>query len=396
MRVTPKTLMNDLAPDRFLTDYWQKQPLFLPSAIDADLPELGADELAWLATLEDVESRLVFTQRDHGKVTYRVEHGPFSDADLTALPANDWTLLVQDVEKHLPDFRDYFRLVPFIPAWRIDDLMVSVAAPGGSVGPHKDNYDVFLCQGEGSRNWLVSNDRNVPDNASVDSLALLEPFEPTEERVCHSGDLLYVPPGVPHWGVANDLCTTYSIGMRAPSKVELAAAYARIYAQDNAATTDAEDEASSIFYADPDLHVSESLGGQIAIDSVRRLREQQLLDESLSDEAMLTILGSVATDPNAWLDPESASPREIEAALRGRHALQVHGMALVAWCETNQFRLVFVNGSVRQIPPACIGLVREICATRAVMPDTVQALGAIPDGQEFITWLLNQGILDTG
>ena len=120
------------------------------------MPVLEPDELAWLATLPDVESRLVFTEGTRANARYRVEHGPFEEQRLSELPQSNWTLLVQDVEKHLPDFRQWFECVTFVPDWRIDDLMISFAAPGGSVGPHQDNYDVFLCQGMGRREWRLA------------------------------------------------------------------------------------------------------------------------------------------------------------------------------------------------------------------------------------------------
>ena len=388
-------MLKNVSPGQFLADYWQKRPLFLPSAVGIELPTLDADELAWLATQEDVESRLVFTERTNDKVSYRVEHGPFSDADLNALPAEDWTLLVQDVEKHLPDFREYFGLIPFVPSWRIDDLMVSFAAPGGSVGPHKDNYDVFLCQGEGSRNWRVSENREAPNDASSDSLSLLEPFKPTEERLCHSGDVLYIPPGVPHWGIAKNFCTTYSIGMRAPTKIELDAGYARIYLPDTETSSKDASDKPAVFYSDPDLQLLEANDGLIGPDAVRRIREQHLLDESLDDLRIVTVLGSVVTDPKAWLDPDAATEADVEDVLAGRRALQVHGMALVAWAEIGEQRIMFVNGHARKIPQSAAALIRTLCVERVLMPDAVHALAALPGGREFLTWVLEQGILDT-
>ena len=139
----------------------------------APLPSLAPEELAWLATLDDVESRLVFTEQREGSTCYRVEHGPFEESMLSNLPQKDWTLLVQDVEKHLPDFRQWLTLVQFVPEWRIDDLMISFAAPGGSVGPHKDNYDVFLCQASGQREWRLASSGDTVPPANSEHLALL-------------------------------------------------------------------------------------------------------------------------------------------------------------------------------------------------------------------------------
>ena len=179
-------------------------------------PTVTRNELAWLATLDDVESRIVFTDRDGKTVRYRMQNGPFESELLQALPARDWTLLVHDVDKHLPATRKLFQLVPFIPDWRIDDLMISFAAPGGGVGPHRDNYDVFLCQGIGERDWRFTTENIAIDASASDDLHLLRPFEGGERHLCRRGDVLYLPPEIAHWGTAQRACITYSIGMRAP------------------------------------------------------------------------------------------------------------------------------------------------------------------------------------
>ena len=162
--------------DDFLARYWQKAPLFIPGALDRLRPRVTRNELGWLATLDDVESRIVFAECSGTRTRYKAETGPFDPEYLAALPERGWTLLVHDVEKHLPVMRRLLAHVPFIPDWRIDDLMVSFAAPGGGVGPHTDNYDVFLCQGIGVREWRVTREQ-VPDDARAsDELALKIPF----------------------------------------------------------------------------------------------------------------------------------------------------------------------------------------------------------------------------
>jgi 50S ribosomal protein L16 3-hydroxylase len=224
-------------------------------------PDLDPDELAWLATQPDVESRLVFTDRHNEQVRYHVRHGPFDDGELMDLPDRDWTLLVQDVDKHLPDFREFFRRCEFIPDWRVDDLMVSFAAPGGSVGPHKDNYDVFLVQGIGCREWRVAVEEDVVADERNVELSLLHAFIGDGKYVSSKTDVLYLPPGVPHWGIAKDRCMTYSIGMRAPELAEFIIAANRLYPgrlAGNAAKTKPR-----VFYEDTDLDVAESGPGPI-------------------------------------------------------------------------------------------------------------------------------------
>ena len=196
----------------------------MPDALRRVSPAVTRNELGWLATLDDVESRLVFVDRDGTRTRYRAETGPFTVEYLQELPKRDWTLLVHDVEKHLPAMRALFEYVPFIPDWRIDDLMVSFAAPGGGVGPHKDNYDVFLCQGIGVRNWQFTCNAVEGDSDASDDLALLAEFEGDENRDLTNGDILYLPPGVAHWGTAKRACITYSIGMRAPQASDISSA----------------------------------------------------------------------------------------------------------------------------------------------------------------------------
>jgi len=154
-------------------------------------------ELAALAMRDDVESRVVERRRGRWVTT----HGPFSRR--VSLEARNWTLLVSGVNLHLPAADELLRRFSFIPQARLDDVMVSYAAPGGGVGPHVDSYDVFLLQGPGRRRWKVAD----------------------ETYVCHPGDLLYLPPGLEHDGVALEACITYSIGFRAPRGAELGAAF---------------------------------------------------------------------------------------------------------------------------------------------------------------------------
>lgn len=202
----------------FLSSYWQKKPLLIRQAFAGFEPELDAGDIAGLACEELVESRLVsgsFPAHD-----WALKYGPFPESLFAELPEKNWTLLVQDVEKHYPPLLKLIQRFAFIPRWRIDDLMASVAAPGGSVGPHVDQYDVFLLQAQGRRRWQISSTFNVtllPDC----ELNVLNSFEPEQEWVVEPGDMLYLPPGVAHHGVALDACMTWSIGMRAPSAADL-------------------------------------------------------------------------------------------------------------------------------------------------------------------------------
>ncbi|NND90936.1 MAG: cupin domain-containing protein [Granulosicoccus sp.] len=200
----------------FLARYWQKQPLLIRQALPDFQTPLPAEELAGLSVEPDTTPRLI-TRDEAG--AYHLEHGPFTEERFATLTGNDWSLLVTDVEKHLPELAAYLRPFSFVPTWRMDDLMISYAPVGASVGAHVDEYDVFLLQASGSRQWSINSREAAHDTYMTNSeLKLLSSFEAKESWNLHPGDLLYLPPGVPHHGVASaEPCTTWSIGCRAPA-----------------------------------------------------------------------------------------------------------------------------------------------------------------------------------
>ncbi|RZA33547.1 MAG: cupin domain-containing protein [Lysobacteraceae bacterium] len=208
----------------FLRDYWQKKPLLIRQAFPDFIAPLQPEDLAGLACEEAALSRLVMHDRANDRWTLR--SGPFREDEFPGLPDHDWTLLVQDVDKWDVDVRELLKAFDFLPRWRVDDIMVSFAATGGSVGAHVDQYDVFLLQAQGERRWQIDAGPNPPIGFRDDAeLKLLRQFAPTHEWILQPGDMLYLPPGVPHHGVAVNPCLTFSVGMRAPSSAELISDY---------------------------------------------------------------------------------------------------------------------------------------------------------------------------
>jgi 50S ribosomal protein L16 3-hydroxylase len=191
-------LLGGLTPREFLRRYWQKRPLFVRDALPQFQGVVDARTLSGLAARDDVESRIV-ERRGKRRET---AHGPFSVARSISLKPNS-TILVNGVNHHVPAADELLQRFAFVPQARLDDVMVSYATPGGGVGPHVDRYDVFLLQGPGRRLWRIESKRYL----------------------ANPGDLLYVPPGVRHDGVALERCFTYSIGFRAPRGAELGAAF---------------------------------------------------------------------------------------------------------------------------------------------------------------------------
>jgi len=186
---------------------------------------VSPEELAGLACEEDVHSRLVI-EKD-GETPWQLRYGPFSEDDFLSLPRSHYSLLVSECEKLIPEFADLAGQFHFIPSWRIDDLMVSYAPAGGSVGPHTDEYDVFLLQILGQRKWQYTNSR-VDNPLLIPNLdlAIMQDFNADQEAILWPGDILYLPPGVAHHGVALEPGMTCSIGFRAPTASETLESFA--------------------------------------------------------------------------------------------------------------------------------------------------------------------------
>jgi 50S ribosomal protein L16 3-hydroxylase len=319
----------------FLRDYWQKKPLLIRQAFPAFEPELDSNDIAGLACDELAEARLI--SGSYPEHDWKLEYGPFDEGRLRRLPDSRWTLLVQDVEKHYPPLRALVDAFDFLPRWRVDDLMVSVAAPGGSVGPHDDQYDVFLLQAEGHRSWEISENRDY-DLLSGTDLNVFETFEPEQEWTLEPGDMLYLPPGVAHHGVALDRCMTWSIGMRAPSTADVLQAWGEWLA-----THRAEGDR----YTDPDLAPG---AGGAELDSESIGRFARLAAAGTGSSADFTrFLGSflsryrLAHEP---LGPEEAvSEKHLAAALSDGAVLRQNPWTRLLWVAVDGGAMLFAAGS---------------------------------------------------
>lgn len=277
-------VLGHLTVEEFLRDYWHKKPVLIRNAWPDFVPLLSSQELAGLSLEEEIESRIVEENGKDGP--WSIRKGPFTEDDYQSLPENKWTLLIQAVDHWIPEAADLLEHFRFIPSWRIDDLMISYAVDGGSVGPHFDQYDVFLLQAEGQREWRVGQmcDDTTPIMKGP-KIRILENFEESEHWVLNPGDMLYLPPALAHYGIARGECMTYSIGFRAPSEAELAQS-----ALDEIIASSRDDQR----YADPDLQPQDE-PGRIGSDATGRLKK--LLINAFSDEERLQlILGKLMTE----------------------------------------------------------------------------------------------------
>jgi len=278
---------------RFLAQHWQKKPLLVRAALPGFSGVLTPAQLLKLACREDARSRLVIRSARR----WDAYQGPFQRGFFRRLPARGWSVLVHEVDHFLPEARALLERFSFIPYARLDDLMVSYALPGGGVGPHCDSYDVFLLQGRGRRRWRVSHQRDTALVAGA-PLKLLRDFRPQQEWVLEPGDMLYLPPGWAHDGVALDPCMTYSIGFRAPAWQELAIHFLRFL----------EDRVElEGLYQDPGLRPQES-PARIARSMVREVADR-MGDIRWSASDVARFLGQYLTEPKAHVFFAPPRPR---------------------------------------------------------------------------------------
>jgi 50S ribosomal protein L16 3-hydroxylase len=308
------SLLGGLTPGKFLARHWQKRPLFVRGALPGFAGPVSARDLLGLARRDDVESRIV----ERRGAQWDTTHGPFHR--IATKPAN-WTLLVSGVNLHVAAADALLRRFSFLPQARLDDVMVSYATPGGGVGPHVDSYDVFLLQGAGRRRWRISR----------------------RTWIAGPGDLIYLPPGVRHDGIALEPCFTYSIGFRAPRGAELAAAF--LDWLHSRGLPDAR-------YRDPQLAPSDR-GGRIppgllefAIHTLSKVR--------WSRANVATFLGEYLTQPKPHVVFRPSRSRGARVRLDAKTQLLYSGARF------------FMNGDSLRVPTRARAALRELADRRAI------------------------------
>jgi 50S ribosomal protein L16 3-hydroxylase len=326
--------LGQLSPEQFLREYWQKKPCLIRQAIPGFEPLIDGDDLAGLACEEMAESRIITGTLE--KADWNVRNGPFNDEDFSSLGEQNWTLLVQDVEKHYAPLQALIQQFNFIPNWRLDDLMVSFAATGGSVGPHVDQYDVFLLQASGSRRWQIgeSFDAALLEDCQLN---VLKQFVPEQEWMLEAGDMLYLPPNVAHHGVALEAGMTWSIGSRAPSGADLLQGFGEWLAF-------SDDEGRR--YSDPDLDIA-GRAGEINSQALLRLRETMLNcveDSENLNEYFATFLSRfrLAHDPQP--PPAQVSSEGVHKAIKEGASLMKNPWTRLTWVENNAGARLFAAG----------------------------------------------------
>ncbi|MEO8060393.1 MAG: cupin domain-containing protein [Burkholderiales bacterium] len=314
-------LLGGLSPLNFMRRHWQKKPLLIRQAVPGGVNLLSRAKLFELAARDDVESRLIV----HDDSAWSLRHGPLKRSAFPSLKRPRWTVLVQGLDLHVNAAHELLQRFRFVPDARLDDLMLSYASDGGGVGPHVDSYDVFLLQVQGRRRWRIGRVKDktlVPDVP----LKILAHFEPEQEWLLEAGDMLYLPPGWAHDGVAEGECLTASIGFRAPGRADIGREILQRLLDD------AEPVSADTLYRDPEQAATRApacIPGELrafAVDAMRR---------ALADDRELDCtLGEILSEPKpgVWFDAPT------ESSLVGKVTLDRRTRMLY------DARHVFING----------------------------------------------------
>jgi 50S ribosomal protein L16 3-hydroxylase len=390
----PSSLLGDLSPDTFLSEYWQKKPLLVRDALPEFRSPLEPEELAGLALEPNIESRIILEHqaRENGSPDgepWELREGPFDQDAFLDLPETHWTLLVQEVDRLVPEVGDLLEHFRFLPDWRIDDVMISYAPEGGNVGPHIDNYDVFLLQGLGHRDWQYGT-APVENESIVEGLDLriLDTFEPDEQHVLGPGDMLYLPPRVAHHGVATDDCMTYSIGFRAPSHRELVGdflQYAIEHIDPNARYSDPEREPASA-------------PGEISDEDLARIRSV-LRDVVADDAAIDRWFGRFITEPqrNRMAVPreEPLSAQEVTDQIRTGTDLRRTPAARIAFTRRGDgAATLFANGEARPLDAPLLPAAEAVAGRERVPADDLTPHLNTDGVGDLLADLVNEGLLE--
>ncbi len=383
----PISILGSISREEFLRDYWQKKPLLIRQALPDFTPPLDVNELAGLALEETVESRLVMEQGPESP--WQLFNGPFEEKFLQNLPEKDWTLLVQAVDHLLPEVGELLEAFDFLPSWRVDDIMISFAPEGGSVGPHFDYYDVFLLQASGKRRWQLGQhcDESSPLRADT-KLKILTEFtaNPEQDWVLEAGDLLYLPPQLAHWGTSlSQDCTTWSVGFRALSAEEILCGVADFIG---------ETLADDLRYTDADLTLPEH---PAAIDDAAMQRVKKLLNSVIDNPAALSEWFGRAMTQTKY--PDQLLPQEDPWTTATLHELMEENDPLLVVAEGSRlaFRTseegnwLFADGEALQFATELTPWIADLCATVNLESDFIKHTLKLPEASELLVKLINQG-----
>ena len=374
--------LGELSPEDFLRDYWQKKPLVIRQAFPDFESPISAEELAGLACEEDVNSRIVM---EHGEAhPWQAIYGPMDDEVFARMPDTHWTLLVNDVEKHLPELAWIVDAFRFIPEWYLDDLMISYAPEGGSVGPHMDLYDVFILQAQGHRRWQINTQPVSENNQVADTnLRIQKDFTAEQEWLMEAGDMIYIPPGVSHYGVATDDCLSFSIGFKASSHADLVNDFIGFITRELSPKL-------TFQYNNLDLQQNSAEITDTALDNVREIFSHYLKPDS---PELRRWFGRYSSDNRTDLqqphDDAIDNIEQLEQYVEEGEQLSRHPASRFAFSQNNSAAMLFIDGEDYDVS---LQFATQLCQQRKL--DLSALLNVCSsEEQKLLVELYNQGKL---
>ena len=356
----PLDVLGGITAEQFLAEYWQKKPLLVRNALPEIAGLLEPHDVMELALDENVTARLI-KQKDKDPNQWSVKSSPLIKADFQKMPKL-WTLLVQAVDHYSFDLAELWKKFPFIPLWRRDDIMVSYAPKGGSVGKHFDFYDVFLVQGYGHRRWQLGQMCDADtDFVAGQPLKLLPDMDVNFDEVLAPGDLLYVPPGLSHYGVAEDDCLTFSFGFRMPNVAEMMDRVSDKFADDQLLKNPLKDI----------LRDKISPIGQITQNELEYLKTEllaQLQNPAVLEDALMSLM-SEAKYPENIPEAEAIGTGDLEEALDQGYSLMLEPASRLLYTEAEGELLFWANGEGICISEVFAPILKQLADGGSVLLD---------------------------
>ncbi len=381
MTAIPLCLPDDITAEQFLKEYWQKKPLLINQGLPQLIGMFEPDDMLGLALEEDASARLLTqaaTKKDN-EPQWQLKKSPLTEADFANLPAQ-WTVLVQNLEQWSPELGQLWQAFDFIPQWQRDDIMVSYAPKGGSVGKHYDDYDVFLAQGYGSRRWQLGMFCDETTEFVAD-----EPIRIFDDmgtiifdEILEAGDVLYVPPKLAHFGVATDDCLTFSFGCRRPNLMQIIDSLADV------ATN------NSGLFVPMLLPQTLQSSGELHLDSIEAIKKQllQMLESKRGDDIIRQAVSEVVSKRqyDALVPEETISTDELMQALSEGAVLQADYSNRLLYTQTNDDIILYANGQrLDGLDEAATALLMRLADGESLKLDDVVDI----DPYEVMEWLEN-------
>lgn len=377
------SVLGDISTEQFLAEYWQKKPLVIRGAFPNFEMPFTAEELAGLTCDTDAPSRMII---EHGLAPdnkpWQVKLSPFEDKDFTTLPDTHCTFLVNDLERYIPELGNLIEPFRFIPDWRIDDLMVSYAEDQGSVGPHTDDYDVFLIQGEGKRRWKVITRDDYSKELIPDlPIALLKEFDEDEDWLLEAGDMLYLPPHMPHHGIAEGACFTFSIGFQAPRTVDLVQNWLETFSNKPELTKRFTDVGRSL----------QSNSGEISHADLEILSKQVLTAIQSQEKGLNVFLGKHLTETRGETPPTENNNEQPFPEFKEETDYERESWLRLAYIEEKNALHFFADGHHLQLSLDKKEAVQELCENYYFTADSLKPLANDPAFRDFFSLLIQEG-----